>query len=157
MLEFHMGWTTKMLITIRNISSAWSINLPLYGFFKGIESFCLEENGLLLQAIETAQIALAINQKDIYAIHTICHYFYEIGKFANGATWLEEQMPHWKDNKFMRIHIWWHYAIFKLYCMEIDQVYHIYQNEIRKKNNPSGLEDLDSVSLLWRIKLISQV
>lgn len=153
MLEFHMGWTEQMLHTVQEALTSWDERDDLYGFVKGIEAFCLEENGFYEEAVQAAQVALQFNKRDIYAIHAICHCFYETGQYAQGAAWMEERMSDWRDNHYMRIHVWWHYAIFKLYDLDFETIQDVYRTEIRRKNEKTGLEDLDAVSLLWRVKL----
>lgn len=156
MLEFYMGWTVQMLKTIQNGLPAWKKDDPLYGYLKGMEAFCLEENGFYEESLKVAEEALQINKRNIYVIHAICHYFYETGQYEQGVQWMENCSSYWKDNLFMRIHVWWHYALFNLYALDLDHVYQIYHSEIRRKNDPQRLEDLDAVSLLWRLRLIGK-
>lgn len=54
----------------------------------------------------------------------------------------------------MRIHIWWHHALFQFYMLDVSQVLYVFHEKIRDKNSPDGYEDLDAVSPLWRLSLI---
>lgn len=156
MLEFYMGWTEEMKKTVDRVLPHWAKEDPLYGYLKGIEAFCLEENGFFAEAMRAAEEALDINRRDIYAIHAICHCFYETGQYVKGAKWMQDCLFSWKDNLSMRLHVWWHYALFNLYTLDLDKVYEVYRSEIRRKNDPEGLEDLDAVALLWRLRLIGR-
>jgi tetratricopeptide (TPR) repeat protein len=69
---------------------------------------------------------------------------------------MEDNIEDWKDNKYMRIHVWWHYALFKLYNLDFGKLTEVYKSEIRRKNDPLGMEDLDAASLLWRVKLLDR-
>ncbi|POB11764.1 hypothetical protein [Sulfobacillus sp. hq2] len=154
MLEFYMGWISQMLTTMQLVRDAWNAQTPLLTYFKAIDAFSLEENGNFEQALTSANLALTLNARNVYAIHVVCHYYYETGQFYEGSRWMEAHRSEWCDNSSMRIHIWWHYAIFRLYLMDIAQVYEIYDQELRRKSDPNSLEDLDAASLLWRLHLL---
>lgn len=154
MLEFYMGWTSKMIQTVKLVLPVWKKTDSLYGYLRGIEAFSLEENGYYTEARMSVEEALRINSRDIYAVHAMCHIFYETGEYTQGIKWMDDRLFDWQDNLFMRIHIWWHYALFRLYLFDLDKVCQVYRNKIRKKNDLLGLEDLDAVSILWRLNLI---
>lgn len=154
MLEFYMGWSCRMKETIANISDYWNDDTPLYGFLKGLEAFALEENADFTSAYSAATEALKQNSRDIYALHAVCHADYETGRYREGIAWMDERRDDWSRNRYMRIHVWWHYAVFHLYQMDFDRVLDIYHSEIRRKNDLYGCEDLDAVGLLWRLSLI---
>jgi len=155
MLEFYMGWTKQLLISIsKSINNFSNKASKIYGYLKGIESFALEENGLYEQAFASAKIALSYNYDDIYAIHSICHIFLEQGKYKEGIEYLENNIDKWSTNYGMRIHVWWHKAIFHFYLMDIKEVMDIYNNKLKNKNIQNGLEDIDTTSLLWRLHLV---
>ncbi|MCI0994429.1 tetratricopeptide repeat protein [Pseudomonas sp. ICMP22404] len=153
MLEFNMGWTERMRETVVAIRPFWGPAHPLYGYVRGIEAFALVENGDYDAASIAAECALAINPRDIYAIHAACHVGYERGQYAQTLKWLDDTERNWADNLCMRIHLWWHHALFNLYMQRPDAVLQTFHQKIRIKNDPDGYEDLDAVSLLWRLSL----
>ena len=144
-----------MLDSAKLVVNTIEDNCDYYGFAKGIESFALIENGYFEEAKKSADIALEINPKDIYAIHAICHYFYETGKYNEGIIWMNETKENWIYNKGMRIHVWWHLAVFYLFYLKFEEVKDILDNEIMIKNSKNGLEDLDATALLWRLYLLN--
>lgn len=157
MLEFNLGWQKHMLETSRIVVNSLKDSTDsYYGYAKGIESFSLVENGLYEEAKDAANIALQINAKDIYAIHAMCHYFYETGKYNEGIIWMEKIKENWIFNKGMRIHVWWHLAVFHLFNLNLEEVKNIMINEIMCKNYEDGLEDLDATALLWRLYLLGE-
>ncbi|AYA41021.1 hypothetical protein HZS38_11650 [Xenorhabdus nematophila] len=153
MIEFNNGMTENMLETLNLVNQSWDVNDEFYCYFKGIESFILSENGYHEEAHKSASISLSINKLDIYAIHAICHYFYDKKLFQEGKSWMDSTKEIWSNNYGMRLHLYWHYAIFLIMTSKEDQVINIY-NQIRQKNNQHGLEDLDASSLLFRLMLI---
>lgn len=154
MLEFNMGWPSRMRKTMQLIAGAWKGCIPLAGYVKGMEAFALVENGESRKALSAACQALDVNPRDIYALHAAAHVHYETGNYQDGSALLDEYHMHWSGNPSMRIHVWWHYALFKLYMMDIDTVLSTFHEKIRNKNSLDGYEDLDAVSLLWRLSLI---
>lgn len=156
MLEFNMGWTERMRETVRLVGPHWSDDLPLYGYIRGIEAFALVENGEYDAAGVAAAVALKINPRDIYAMHAACHVEYECGRYETALNWMEQTRVHWANNLCMRIHLWWHHALFNYYLLDVGAVMRTYHEKIRDKNSPDGYEDLDAVSLLWRLSLIGE-
>lgn len=158
MMEFNLGWQKSMLETSQIVVNyLTNTNHSFYGYSKGIESFSLIENGFFEEAKDAAEIALRINPKDVYSIHAMCHYFYETGKYQEGILWMEKMKQHWHCNKGMRIHVWWHLAVFHLFNLDFKEVKQIMTNEIMCKNVENGFEDLDITALLWRLHLLDKI
>ena len=155
MLEFNQGWQKEMLYSSKVVVNSLKEGSNHYGFTKGIESFSLIENGHFEEAKKAADIALNINPKDIYAIHAVCHYFYETGQYNEGIKWMIDNKENWISNKGMRIHVWWHLAVFYLFNLNFKEINSILTKEIMNKNNDNGLEDLDATSLIWRLYLLN--
>ncbi|PTJ78929.1 hypothetical protein [Staphylococcus kloosii] len=157
MLEFNLGWQKLMLETTRIVLNQLEYKDDnYYGYTKGIESFALIENGLYEEGKKAAIYALQINSKDIYSIHAMCHYFYEAGKYSDGINWMEKNKRYWISNRGMRIHVWWHLALFHFYDLNFQKVKTILNNEILVKNVKDGLEDLDATSIIWRLYLLGE-
>lgn len=157
MMEFNLGWQKSMLESSQIVVNAFTnTNHSFYGYSKGIESFALIENGMFEEAKNAADIALSINPKDVYSIHAMCHYFYETGKYQEGILWMKKMKPYWECNKGMRIHVWWHLAVFHLFNLDFKEVKQIMTNEIIRKNIENGFEDLGVTALLWRLHLLDE-
>ncbi|MBI6549430.1 hypothetical protein [Xenorhabdus lircayensis] len=152
MIEFNNGMTETMLETLNIVSQHWNTKDEFYCYFKGIEAFILSENGYHEEAYKSATTSLKINKLDIYAIHATCHYFYDKKLFKEGKYWMDSMKYIWRNNYGMRLHLFWHYAIFLIKMNKEKQAINIYNN-IRQKNNKNGLEDLDASSLLFRLQL----
>ncbi len=153
MIEFNNGMTETMLETLNLVNKHWDINDEFYSYFQGIKAFILNENKYYDESYISAYNSLKINNLDIYAIHAICHYFYDKKHFSEGKYWMDTLKDKWQYNYGMRIHLFWHYAMFLMEMNEIDQAVNIY-HQIRHKNDSNGLEDLDATSLLFKMKFI---
>ena len=77
MIEFNNGMTSCMLETLHVVKEYWSKSDSFYGYFKGVEAFILNENNYYSQSRQCGEEALCINNNDIYAIHAICHHYYD--------------------------------------------------------------------------------
>lgn len=152
MIEFNNGMTSCMLETLHVVRDSWEKNDIFYGYCKGIEAFILNENGFYAASLECGKEALSLNPEDIYAIHAICHHYYDNRHYHQGRIFMEQMAAHWQNNYGMRLHLYWHYAMFLMKENGRHLLYDIYQS-IRNKNHTHSLEDLDATSFLFRLSL----
>ncbi|MFD0026525.1 hypothetical protein [Streptomyces sp. NPDC058382] len=155
MLDFSIGDAPHMLTSIEEAVGAFADDDPVIGYLHGLHAFALEENGLTGTAIERCRAALELNPDDIYAMHAMVHCLYETGRHEDGSRYIREYMRGRDGSTPMRIHIWWHYALFELYADNIKEVLACYCIGIRRKTSLQSAEDLDAVTLLWRLALIN--
>lgn len=153
-LDFYTGDAPHMLSSIAGAIEFFAAGDPVIGYLHGLYGFSLEENGLIETAIERCQVALELNPDDVYAMHAMVHCLYETGRHEEGARYIQEYMRCRAGSTPMRIHIWWHYALFELYAENIQEVLACYRIGIRRKTSLRSAEDLDAVTLLWRLALI---
>ena len=154
MLDFYIGDAAHMLSSMAEAIGAFAADDPVIGHLHGLYAFALEENGLIEPAIEHCRIALEHNADDVYAMHAMVHCLYESGRHDEGARYIAEYMRNRDSSTPMRIHIWWHYALFELYAENIREVLACYRISIRRKSSLRSAEDLDAVTLLWRLALV---
>ncbi|MFJ6485701.1 MULTISPECIES: hypothetical protein [unclassified Streptomyces] len=153
-LDFYLGDAPHMLASIAETVPAFAADDPVIGYLHGLHGFALEENGLIDTAIERSRLALELNPDDVYAMHAMVHCLYETGRHEEGARYIQEYMRGRDGSTPMRIHIWWHYALFELYADNIQDVLACYRIGIRRKTSLRSAEDLDAVTLLWRLALV---
>lgn len=154
MLDFYIGDAPHMLASTAEAIEVFTADDPVIGYLNGLHAFALEENGLITAAVERCRIALALNPDDIYAMHAMVHCLYETGRHEEGSRYIREYMRGRDGSTPMRIHIWWHYALFELYADNIQEVLACYRVGIRRKTSLRSTEDLDAVTLLWRLALV---
>lgn len=156
MIEFNNGMTSSMLETLHAVKDHWSKSDWFYGYCKGIEAFILNENGFYSESLSCGEEALLINKDDIYALHAICHHYYDTHAYRDGRIFMERHADSWKNSYGMRLHLYWHYALFLIKDNRrhlLDETYQL----LRKKNSMDNLEDLDATSFLFRLSLDSDV
>ncbi|MFF4156162.1 tetratricopeptide repeat protein [Streptomyces sp. NPDC001678] len=154
MLDFYIGDVPHMLASITEAVEFFAADDPAIGYLHGLYGFALEESGRFEAAIERCRVALELNPDDIYAMHAMVHCLYETGRHEEGSRYIREYMRGRDGSTPMRIHIWWHYALFELYADNIQEVLACYRFGIRRKTSPRSTEDLDAVTLLWRLALV---
>ncbi|MEH0419513.1 hypothetical protein [Streptomyces sp. B21-083] len=154
MLDFYLGDAPHMPAPTAKAIEVFAADDPVIGYLNGLHAFALEENGQITAAIERCRIALAHNPDDIYAMHAMVHCLYETGRHDEGARYIREYMRGRDSSTPMRIHIWWHYALFELYADNFQEVLACYRVGIRRKTSLRSAEDLDAVTLLWRLALV---
>ncbi len=154
MLDFYIGDAPHMLSSMVDAFESFAADDRAIGYLYGLYAFALEENGLIESAIDHCRIALEQNADDVYAMHAMVHCLYETGRHDEGARYIEKYMRGRDSSTPMRIHIWWHYALFELYAENIREVLACYRISIRRKASLRSAEDLDAVTLLWRLALI---
>ncbi|WP_244299221.1 hypothetical protein [Streptomyces viridochromogenes] len=154
MLDFFIGDGPHMLASIAQAVTGFATDDPVIGYLHGLHGFSLEENGHIDAAIERCRTALELNPDDIYAMHAMVHCLYETGRHEEGSRYIRDYMRGRDASTPMRIHVWWHYALFELHAGNIQEVLACYRFAIRRKTSPRSAEDLDAVTLLWRLALI---
>ncbi|MFC9734846.1 hypothetical protein ACFWEO_31625 [Streptomyces roseolus] len=154
MLDFYLGDAPHMLASIEAAIGRFADDDPVTGYLHGLHGFALEENGLITAAIERCGVALEAHSDDIYAMHALVHCLYETGRHEEGARYIQDYMRGRDASTPMRIHVWWHYALFELYADRVQDVLACYRIGIRRKTSARSAEDLDAVTLLWRLALV---
>jgi tetratricopeptide (TPR) repeat protein len=98
MIEFNNGMTSSMLETLHAVREYWEEKDIFYGYCKGIEAFILNENGFYIESRDCGEEAITINPDDIYAIHAICHHYFDNEAYQEGRFFMEQLAEHWKNN-----------------------------------------------------------
>jgi hypothetical protein len=155
MADFYLGDEEGMLQTGRDLLEIRStMSRRAAGLSLGLFAFALEECGYYSDAIALAEQALSINRDDVYALHAKVHSLQSANENLEAMTTICNYSNGWGLEEPMRIHMWWHYALSLIGEGELDRVLLCYDLEIRRKTRTYAWEDLDAVSLLWRLDLL---
>uniref|UniRef100_A0A8C3STE2 Tetratricopeptide repeat protein 38 n=1 Tax=Chelydra serpentina TaxID=8475 RepID=A0A8C3STE2_CHESE len=95
---FYMGCQTQMRDSVARVYPYWTPDIPLSSYVKGIYSFGLMETNYFDRAEKLASEALAINQSDAWAVHTIAHINEMKADLKNGLTFMKQTENNWKVN-----------------------------------------------------------
>lgn len=153
-LDFLTGDALRLRDRIGGALSAWDEDDPHRGPLLGMYAFGLEECGHYAQARETGSAAIERNGHDVWAIHAVVHTYEMQGRFADGIAFLDARVEDWADRNFMKVHTWWHYALYALEAGRPDTALGIYDAALHNPESRGlAMELLDAASLLWRFHL----
>jgi tetratricopeptide (TPR) repeat protein len=139
--------------SVARVFPLWDESIPGYEFVLGFYSFGLEENRDFGIAEEYGRRALSLRPNHPYAVHAVAHVMEMKGRQSGGVAFMRRHAGDWAKSNF-RNHLWWHLSLFHLDLCQYDQVFEIYDSNLRSQT-PGGdkYEELDASALLWRLKL----
>ena len=152
--DFFRGNARNLRDRIARALPFWSEDLPGYSFVLGMYAFGLEESGDYARAEAYGREAVAREPLDCWAHHAVAHVMEMQGRSADGIGWMQTREPHWSTGgNFMRIHNWWHKAVFHLDQDQAADAVAIYDREVRKDKSATAADLIDASALLWRLHL----
>jgi tetratricopeptide (TPR) repeat protein len=151
-LAFFLGHQHALRDVVERVVGEWSPDRAGYGYVCGMYAFGLEENGDYDGAEQQAGRALAVNPRDVWAVHAQAHVFEMRGAQRPGIAFLEDSVGDWSSSYFAT-HNWWHRALYHLELGELDEALALYDGPIGGTGSTEWLDVDDAASLLWRLHL----
>ena len=153
-LYYYLGDAKGIRDVVARVLPAWNEADPIYGFILARHAFGLEESGELDRALQTAQHALAINPRDVWATHTTAHVHEMRGETESGIRFLDDTRGDWQAGKWLAVHNGWHLALFLIDAGRGAEVLGKYDAFVQPRLKDNFILDLiDAASLLWRLEL----
>jgi tetratricopeptide (TPR) repeat protein len=153
-LDYFTGDALSLRDRIAEALPAWSDGDPLYGPVVGMHAFGLEEGGDYGRSEEAGLRALALDPKDVWAIHAVVHTYEMQARFGEGVRFFDERLEDWADNNYFKVHNWWHYGLYNLEAGRLDAVFHVYDRRIFvEPAKEVAVKMCDASALLWRLAL----
>ncbi len=122
--------------------------------FLATHSFALELNGHYAQSLEMAEQALSLEKVTPWAHHTIGHALLLSSKIDQGIAKLESFKPLWKGTlPPLCGHNTWHLSLFYLANRNEDKCLELFSPGIWGGAPGLSLEQIDAISLLWRMEM----
>jgi len=156
---FWLGDMPKAETISAKTESHWHQAIPGYGEFLAVRAFDLEEAGKFAAAEAAGREAVDIDASNIWATHAVTHVMHMQARFDEGIEWISGLQNQWDDLNQIKLHVWWHKALFHLERGETDAVLEAYDNWIRNRSlklvesMPDLYIDLQNgASLLWRLE-----
>jgi len=152
--DYFTGDAGSLRDRIAEALPAWSQDDPLYGTVLGMYSFGLEEAGEYAQSEEVGREALAVDPKDVWAMHSVVHNLEMQARFGEGVRFFESRMDHWADGNYFKVHNWWHYGLYQLEVGNLARVREVYDQQIFfEAARDVAVKMCDASALLWRLLL----
>lgn len=123
-------------------------------YFLAIHAFALELCGKYDDSFQTLEKALALNEKNPWAHHTLALIYLNKGLIDEGIQALEKFSKEWGQySRIIETHNLWHLALLYIENLEFDKAEAIYQKA--NWDDPINLicEQIDAAALLWRLDL----
>jgi tetratricopeptide (TPR) repeat protein len=122
--------------------------------FLGQYAFAHHETGRLDEAMPLAQRSLDQYPTNAVASHSVTHVFFEKGQPSEGGDFLGNWLKGFDSRAPYHVHLSWHQALFELALGHYQQVYDLYESDIRPSVVSKSAASLaDSASLLWRLQM----
>lgn len=123
-------------------------------YFLASHSFALELTGHYPAAMAKAEQAMDLEPIAPWAHHTIAHCLLLNGEMNQGAEFLQSVSATWKTiMPLLKGHNNWHLALFYLAHRDVQKVLERFKHHIFGLIPGTILEQIDAISLLWRLEM----
>jgi len=131
--------------------------LPHYGddsFVLGLHAFALEQADRCREAVQAAEIAMARNPRDAWAVHAFAHALYELAAFDEGVDRLPPAIHPCQRLNWFRNHLVWHLALLHFSRGDYGRAVRMSRRAFERAPSAIAGDLHDSISLLWRQDLV---
>jgi len=126
---------------------------PGNSFMLGLHAFALEEAQRIPEAFATAEVAVARNPRDAWAVHALAHTLYEMGASRAGASLLPPAIHPCTHLGWFRNHLLWHLALMHFATGDYARASSMSRAAFERRPSSIAGNLHDSISLLWRLEL----
>ncbi|MEQ9507173.1 MAG: tetratricopeptide repeat protein [Hyphomonas sp.] len=152
--DFLTANARNMRDRIARVLPAWD-GVPGRSHLLGMLAFGLEEMGDYHRAEMAGMKALEVDADDSWAHHAVTHVLEMTGRAAEGRDFMRKRRAHWaQPENFLKIHNWWHLALFHLDLGDADAALGLYDDEVRGEATTVAQSLVDASALLWRLHIL---
>ncbi len=152
-IDFFTGNTRHLRERVARALPAWDETMPGYHAILGMHAFGLEETGDYRRAEAQGRRAVDLEPRDGWARHAVAHVMEMQGRHADGIVWMRGSVDDWTGESFLKVHNWWHLALYHYELGDHAAVLDLYDGPIRGEGRPIALNLVDASALLWRLYL----
>ena len=157
LMDFYRANARDLRDRIARALPQWSPAIPGYSYLLGFYAFGLEESGDYARAEATGRQAIALQPLDCWAHHAVAHVMEMQGRAQDGLGWMIAREPYWSgDDNFMKVHNWWHRALYHLDLGQTQLALELYDGPVRQDRSAVALDLVDASALLWRLHLLGE-
>lgn len=152
-VDFFTGNSRMLRDRIGRALPSWQSSMPGYHAVLGMQAFGLEEMGDYARAEKLGRTAVEIEPRDGWAQHAVAHVMEMQSRQKDGIAWMRANPDAWTRESFLKVHNWWHLALFHYDLGETDEVLALYDGPIYGDGSPLALNMVDASAILWRLHL----
>eukprot|EP00903_Cladosiphon_okamuranus_P020596 g18906.t1 len=163
-----LGDSANMRDCVGRVLPFWSEATFGYGNVLAMHAFGLVENGAYALAEERADVALAMQSTDIWAVHAMAHVYEMEARASEGCSFLTNCRDKWegKDGPLQQ-HMAWHLGLFSLERGQESRATRVFDTLLAPPREGGQLDGAlvlpppppfaltDASSLLWRMDLLA--
>ncbi|RVC69075.1 tetratricopeptide repeat protein, partial [Mesorhizobium sp. M2A.F.Ca.ET.046.02.1.1] len=125
-IDFFTGNARMLRDRIGRALPAWRSDMPGYHAVLGMQAFGLEEMGDYARAERLGRTAVEIEPRDGWAQHAVAHVMEMQSRQKDGIAWMRANPDAWTRESFLKVHNWWHLALFHYDLGEVAEVLALY-------------------------------
>ena len=152
-IDFFTGNSRMLRDRIARAMPIWSNGMPGFHAILGMQAFGLEEMGDYARAEAAGRQATEIEPRDGWAQHAVAHVMEMQSRQRDGIAWMRANPENWSKGSFLRVHNWWHLALFHYDLGEVDEVLALFDGPIFGARSTIALNMVDASAILWRLYL----
>jgi hypothetical protein len=152
-IDFFTGNARMLRDRIGRALPAWQNGMPGYHAILGMQAFGLEEMGDYARAESFGRAAIDIEPRDGWAQHAVAHVMEMQSRQKDGIAWMCANPEAWTKDSFLKVHNWWHLALFHYDLGETGEVLALYDGPIDGARSTLALNMVDASAILWRLHL----
>lgn len=152
-IDFFTGNAPMLRDRIATALPAWDAAMPGFHALLSAHAFGLEENGDYAAAERQGRRAVELEPLDGWGQHAVAHVMEMQCRQRDGIAWMRNNEAQWAGDSFLKVHNWWHLALFHYELGEIDAVLSLHDDHIVAGGGAVVLNLVDASALLWRLHL----
>lgn len=152
-IDFFTGSSVMLRDRIAAALPAWDATMPGFHAILGMHAFGLEENADYARAEAEGRRALELEPRDGWAHHAVAHVMEMQCRQRDGIAWMRDNVDNWSADSFLKVHNWWHLALYHYELGEADEVLALYDGPIYSSRSTLALNMVDASAILWRLHL----
>ncbi len=152
-IDFFTGNAPMLRDRIAAAMPHWDEAMPGYHAMLSAQAFGLEETGDYAAAEAAGRRAVELEPSDGWGQHAVAHVMEMMCRQHDGINWMRAAPQVWAGDSFMKVHNWWHLALFHYDLGEHDEVLSLYDGPMAGGQSAIALDMVDASALLWRLFL----